>query len=101
VITNLVTNSVQHAGEQVTLTLRAHARGDEVVIEVSDDGRGIARADLAKVFDRLYRGGSSGSTGVGLGLSIASSLTEAMGGRIEVESEVERGTTFRVILAAS
>ena len=101
VITNLVTNSVQHAGEQATLTLRAHARGDEVVIEVSDNGRGIARADLSKVFDRLYRGASSESTGVGLGLSIASSLTEVMGGRIEVESEADRGTTFRVILAAS
>ena len=78
-----------------------YRRGDDVVIEVADNGRGISQADLEKVFDRLYRGASSGSSGVGLGLSIASSLTEAMGGRIEVESEVERGTTFRVILAAT
>ena len=101
VITNLVTNSVQHAGEQAILTLRAFRRGDDVVIEVADNGRGISQSDLEKVFDRLYRGASSGSSGVGLGLSIATSLTEAMGGRIEVESEVERGTTFRVILAAT
>ena len=101
VITNLVTNSVQHAGEQAILTLRAYRREDEVVIEVADNGRGISQSDLGKVFDRLYRGASSGSSGVGLGLSIASSLTEAMGGRVEVESEVERGTTFRVFLAVS
>ena len=101
VLTNLITNSVQHAGEDATLTLRAQARAGEVAIEVSDDGRGISRSDLSKVFDRLYRGASSGSPGVGLGLSIASSLTEAMRGRIEVESEVGRGTTFRVILAAA
>ena len=84
----------------MTLTLSAHRRADKVVIEVTDNGRGIPEGDLEKVFDRLYRGASSGSSGVGLGLSIASSLTEAMGGEIEVESEVERGTTFRVILAA-
>ncbi|MGH2755487.1 MAG: ATP-binding protein [Actinomycetota bacterium] len=101
VLTNLITNSVQHAGEDATLTLRAHAVDSEIAIEVSDDGRGISSSDLSKIFDRLYRGASSGSSGVGLGLSIASSLTEAMGGRIEVGSEVARGTTFRVILAAA
>ena len=97
VLTNLITTSVQHAGEDATLTIRARSVADEVHIEVADDGRGISEAELPKVFDRLYRGEGS-STGVGLGLSIASSLTNAMGGRLEVESEAGNGTTFRVIL---
>ncbi len=100
VVTNLVTNAIQHTGRDAEITLSARADGDRVAIEVSDTGPGIPSEDLPHVFERLYRGSRSkaeASTGAGLGLAIAASLTQAMGGSITVSSD-SNGTTFRVSL---
>src|SRR3954454_12845638 len=86
------------------LTLRAHADGREVVISVADTGPGIPADELARVFERMSRGGDArhaAPAGAGLGLPIAASLTDAMGGRIGVDSRVGEGTTFTVRLPAS
>jgi two-component system OmpR family sensor kinase len=83
VLTNLVTNAIQHTGPEAEIALSAGADGGRVVIEVSDSGEGISPEDLPHVFERLYRGSSSKrerAAGAGLGLAIAASLTEAMGG---------------------
>jgi signal transduction histidine kinase len=100
VLTNLVTNAIQHTGPEAEIALSAGVDGGRVVIEVSDTGQGISPEDLPHVFERLYRGSSSkreSAAGAGLGLAIAASLTEAMGGSIEVSSD-SAGTTFRVSL---
>jgi two-component system sensor histidine kinase BaeS len=100
VLTNLVTNAIQHTGSETEIALSARADGGRVVIEVSDTGEGISPEDLPHVFERLYRGSSSKrepAAGAGLGLAIAASLTEAMGGSIGVTSD-SGGTTFRVTL---
>jgi len=99
VLSNLVVNAVQHAGEQARLTLVTSGDGGEVVIAVSDSGAGIAAEHLPHVFDRFHRGRVGGS-GAGLGLAIADSLTRAMGGRIEVAATEGAGTTFTVRLPA-
>ncbi|HET7472392.1 MAG TPA: ATP-binding protein [Candidatus Limnocylindrales bacterium] len=85
---------------EVRVSVRA-ARG-EVVLSVEDHGVGIPAADLSRIFERFYkvdrvrvRGG-----GTGLGLAIARHVVEQHGGRIAVESEEGRGSTFRVILPA-
>jgi two-component system OmpR family sensor kinase len=100
VLTNLVTNAVQHTDGDAMIFLSSRADGQYIVINVADTGRGIPPADLPHVFKRFYRASKSkaeSSTGSGLGLPIAASLTEAMGGNIHVVSGPE-GTTFRVSL---
>jgi signal transduction histidine kinase len=102
VLTNLVTNAVRHAaGSPITVSARREAQS--VRIDVADRGPGIPPADLPHVFERLYRGSKARSEspgGAGLGLAIAKSLVEAMGGRISVASKLRAGTTFSVFLPA-
>jgi signal transduction histidine kinase len=74
------------------------------VLEVIDNGPGIAPEHLPHVFERFYRADrarSRASGSAGLGLSIAAWAIESNGGRIEVESEVSRGSVFRIVLAAA
>jgi signal transduction histidine kinase len=101
VLSNLVANAVHHAGEDATITLWARLRGDEVQLNVADNGRGIPPAELPYVFDRLYRGSQARTGapgGAGLGLAIALSLVRAMGGEISVRSTLGSGTTFSIKL---
>jgi two-component system OmpR family sensor kinase len=100
VVSNLVVNAVQHAGDQAQLALAVRRTGDEVVIDVSDTGPGIAPEDLPHVFDRFYRA-TARAGGAGLGLAIADSLTRAMSGRLAVRSVVGEGTTFTVRVPAA
>lgn len=103
VLTNLVTNAVRHGGEDAMIAIRGRRLEDVVEIAVSDTGPGIPPEELPHVFDRLYRGHASRTgapAGAGLGLSIAASLTRAMGGDIAVRSEPEHGSTFTVRLPA-
>jgi signal transduction histidine kinase len=80
------------------LTVRtAHARGDEVTIEVEDTGHGIARTDQSKIFEPFYTTKPPGR-GTGLGLSICYGIVEQHRGRIEVESQLGRGAVFRINL---
>ena len=93
---NLAANACDFASTTVWLTCRTI--DGNAVIEVADDGPGIAPGDLDSVFDRLYRADDQPRDrgGSGLGLAIARDLTTAMGGRIEVRSERGRGTMFSV-----
>ena len=99
VLTNLIVNSVQHAGADARISLRGSRDGDRASIEVSDDGPGIGEYDLPHVFERLYRSSKSGeASGAGLGLAIVASLVEAMDGEVSVRSTPGRGATFSVWL---
>jgi two-component system sensor histidine kinase KdpD len=70
------------------------------VISVTDDGPGIKPADLARIFEKFYRGGRADGrkAGTGLGLSICKGLVEAMGGRIEAQSPAVRRRGTRILL---
>ena len=101
VIWNLLRNAIRFTRENGTVSLCCERRGDQVLIEVVDDGVGIPPDLLPRIFDSFERSGESFS-GLGLGLSIAKSLVEAHDGTIEAESEgVGRGSTFRVWLPAA
>lgn len=103
VLQNVLDNAVQYTPSGGRVTVRAAAAQGEVVIAVSDTGIGIPQADQERIFERFYRVDTARSRevgGTGLGLSIAKHLVEAHGGRIEVESEVGRGSTFTVFLPA-
>ena len=104
VLTNLIANAWQYtpSGGQVTVTLGL-ARDVEgaLQVDVADTGIGIAPSDTARVFDRFYRVDSPQVQevgGSGLGLSIVKMFVELLGGRIWVESELGRGSTFSFTL---
>ena len=94
-------NAVKYTATGGSVRLRSMVAPGEAVIEVADSGVGIASADLPRVFDRFYRADQARSrevAGSGLGLSIARWIAETHKGRIEVESEVGRGSQFRIVL---
>lgn len=101
VVAILVDNAAKYTptGGQVSVSTRR--RRDQVVIEVSDTGSGIAEEDLPHIFDRFYRSDTSRSQetgGFGLGLAIAKRIVEATGGSVEARSVIDVGTTFVVKL---
>lgn len=99
-ITNLVNNAIKFTPEQGKVFICAEAAGNEMVMRVSDTGMGIPEEALSKIFDRFYRVHRPGKQiqGTGLGLGIVKETVEMHGGRIEVESKVDQGTTFTVFL---
>jgi PAS domain S-box-containing protein len=80
-----------------TITIATKRLADEMVIEVSDTGCGVAPGDLPRLFDPFFTTKDVGE-GTGLGLSIAHNIVRGHGGRIEVESQRGQGTTFRIYL---
>lgn len=104
VVTNLVTNAVQHTDADAALTLSAGRAGERVVLRVADSGPGIPPEDLPHIFERFHRGepaGTGAPGGTGLGLAIVASLVRAMGGDIDVQSVPGQGTAFTVSLPAA
>jgi len=83
--------------------LAAQRAGDAVEVSVSDDGPGIAVADLPHIFDRFYRGKREAQDqgGTGLGLSIAQEIARTHGGRITAANRDSGGCVFRVTLPAA
>jgi signal transduction histidine kinase len=96
VLANLVGNAVRHTPSGGTVTVRGASRGDRLEIRVIDTGSGIDPDVLPHVFDRFVKG--AGSTGSGLGLSIARHLVAAHGGTLDVETTGTGGTTFLMTL---
>jgi signal transduction histidine kinase len=94
---NLIENALRHTPAGSTVTLAARSRGNHLVLEVSDEGEGIADEALPYVFDRFYRARSAdGTRGSGLGLAIVKAIAETHKGTVGVESELGVGTTFRI-----
>ena len=99
-LANLIDNALKYTPEGGNVHVTACADGDEICISVRDNGPGIPSADLEHIFDRFFRSKISQSTvgGSGLGLAIVDKIVRAHGGRVEVESQEQVGTTFRVLL---
>lgn len=95
IIINLVSNSIRAVTAGGTVAIAAAATGDQIRLEVSDTGCGIADKELPHVFERFYKGKDGG---LGLGLAIVQELVVAHGGTVNVESSPGSGTTFRVLL---
>jgi two-component system phosphate regulon sensor histidine kinase PhoR len=99
---NLLDNAVKHSREHGEIRLMARQRDEEIVLSVSDNGIGISKEDLPRIFQRFYRADKARSPesirGTGLGLAIVKHIAQLHGGHVEAESEVEKGTTIRVSL---
>jgi signal transduction histidine kinase len=98
VLSNLLGNAVKFTPEGGEITLVAHVDGAEVVVRVVDTGPGISPEDAARVFDAFWRKERGDRGGAGLGLAIARGIIESHGGAIGVDSEAEKGSTFRFTL---
>ena len=106
VLQNLLDNAVQYtnSGGKVTLAVDVAPGAKELAIAVRDTGIGIPRHELERIFERFYRVDAARSReagGTGLGLSIARHLAEAHGGRLEVQSEAGKGSTFTLFVPLS
>lgn len=102
-VVNIVDNAIKYSPAGVPIHVRVGGDAERSWIAVSDGGPGIAPEHRDRIFERFYRvdkGRSRDLGGTGLGLSLAQWAVEAHGGRIELESEVERGSTFRLVLPA-
>jgi len=101
VYTNLLSNAIKYSGDSRNIFVRLYSNSDAVVTEVEDEGIGIPKDSQAKIFEEFYRveNHESGNiTGTGLGLTVVREIVEAHRGRIEVESEIGKGSKFSVIL---
>ncbi len=101
VFDNLVQNAIQHTPRGGMVRLAARRQGDTVQVEFTDTGRGIPREHLPRLFERFYRiPGASRAGGAGLGLAIVREIITAHGGRVDVDSQPGKGTTFTISLPA-
>ncbi len=101
ILGNLISNAINYTQEEGVITVVIDKVGDNVRIDVQDNGFGIEPKYLGKIFDRFYRVKNEKTrfiTGTGLGLPIVKGLVESLDGSISVESEPGKGTTFTVLL---
>ena len=102
ILTNLLSNALKYSPRDADVVVAAQDTEEDIRVSVIDRGPGVAPEDIPRLFERFYRTQSSrGLEGLGLGLHIARMLVEAHGGRIWVESEVGKGSTFTFTLPRS
>ncbi len=103
-ITNLVDNAIKYTPSGGTVTVGLSVRDNQAIIRVSDTGIGIAPADQVRLFEKFYRVKRRDTVniqGTGLGLAIVKSIVERHGGKVWVDSELDRGSTFYISLPVS
>lgn len=97
-INNLISNAIKYS-DKGTIYIRTEEIDEEYVVTITDEGVGLSQEDCERIFERFYRvdkARSRESGGSGLGLPIVKSIVEAHGGKISVESELEKGSTFKI-----
>jgi two-component system phosphate regulon sensor histidine kinase PhoR len=96
-VLNLLSNAMKYSGEARSIEMRTGVRDNEAFVDVIDHGIGIARDDQSRIFERFHRVQSAATMGVagaGLGLALTRHVVEAHHGRINLVSDVGRGSTF-------
>lgn len=99
-VVNLIDNAVRYSEAGKLVTVKGFLRGDDCVVEVSDQGSGIPEKHLSRLFERFYRVDKARSRemgGTGLGLSIVKHIALAHKGQVQVQSQVGVGSTFSII----
>jgi two-component system phosphate regulon sensor histidine kinase PhoR len=101
VLVNLLGNAVKYTPEGGRVTFRVNVKDQQIAISVEDSGVGIAEDEVGKVFEKFFRSSDprvQAQTGTGLGLALAQEVVRLHGGKITVESEINKGSTFSVML---
>ena len=97
VLLNIIKNGVEAIGSNGTLTIHAYNQNQFHVIEITDDGVGMTKQQLKRLGKPFY---STKDKGTGVGLSVSYNIVKGMKGRIVVKTEVNKGTTFTILLPA-
>ncbi|WP_018752282.1 sensor histidine kinase [Paenibacillus sanguinis] len=98
---NLIHNAIKFTPEDGQIRVELHSRKKGLTVEISDTGKGIPEEHIQRIFERFYKSDPTRertNQGSGLGLSIAKKIVDLHGGRISVKSQIDKGTTFTVIL---
>ncbi|MBN2119335.1 MAG: PAS domain-containing protein [Anaerolineales bacterium] len=100
VLDNVVGNAIKYSNFNGEIYISIHAEGDQVILQVTDQGPGIPPVDQPRIFDKFYRGTNVDSEieGSGLGLAIVKNIVESHQGRIWVESAIGKGSSFFIVL---
>ncbi|OFI05051.1 alkaline phosphatase synthesis sensor protein PhoR [Clostridium acetireducens DSM 10703] len=95
---NIIYNAVVHNDENVKIKVSIENIKEEIIITIKDKGKGIAKEDLSKIFERYYRGTNTGEShkGSGLGMAISKAIIEAHNGKIKIESKIGSGTKVAI-----
>jgi PAS domain S-box-containing protein len=101
VLDNVVGNAIKYSNHSGEVTISIKAEGDQLILQVTDNGPGIASTDQPHIFDKFYRGADTNEEGSGLGLAIVKTIVDAHQGRIWVESTVGKGSSFFIVLPVS
>jgi two-component system phosphate regulon sensor histidine kinase PhoR len=99
-VVNLIDNAVKYSNEEKSITLRSTQTDDQAIIEIKDRGIGISKDKLDQIFDKFFRVSDRDiyqAQGAGLGLTIVRHIIDAHHGRVEVQSELNKGTNFKLI----
>lgn len=100
-LSNLITNAIKYNIQNGSITIKSYDQERNIVIEVSDTGRGISKIDQGRVFERFFRcdqGRDKETGGTGLGLAIVKHIVQYYQGNIILTSKLNQGTTFKVVL---
>ncbi len=99
IINNLISNAIKYSNSNTSVFLTFNISASNLIISVKDEGYGIDEKDKEKIFDRFYQTSSNRSIGgFGIGLSLISELVKRLGGTITLESELNKGSLFKVKL---
>ena len=100
-VQNLVANALKYTSDGGRISISVEVHDEELLLEVADTGIGIAPEDQMRIFEKFYRAADkriSGITGSGLGLALAREIVRLHGGDIEIESQLDQGSTFTITL---
>lgn len=100
---NLISNAIKYNKDGGKIIISAEKRGDNIISKITDTGIGLEKDEIPRIFERFYmvdKGRNRNTNSTGLGLAIVKHIVEDMGGVIDVNSEVGKGTTMKVIFKA-
>lgn len=99
VLTNILANAVKYTNKNPHIHVKAYQENQNIILSVKDNGIGIPQDEQDKIFQRFYRGSTSGDAiGSGIGLSLVRDVVQIHGGHVKVDSQVENGSIFTVFL---
>ncbi len=99
ILLNLVSNAIKFSPENKNIHVQTNISNSEIIIEVNDEGMGIPKEEQDHLFERFFRAKNvTNIQGTGLGLNIVAKYLEAMNGKIDFTSELDKGTTFKVTI---